>query len=190
MPSSVSKIIWSTIAISNELGLEKAATTKIAKHAKVATGTLFHHFHNKKAILEATYLSIQEDFVWQLIGVFDYPKKDIEKRLKQAVKISIDYWVIHSASYRFTNQMYHSSYFGNDLQEKVDHLYLRIESGFKFGVKKGILRKQNADLLLHMMVHTAFVSAGLILETEDERKQKLIRKEGRTFIWNGMKMSK
>ncbi|KPV94857.1 HTH-type transcriptional repressor KstR2 [Pseudoalteromonas sp. P1-9] len=47
-------------------GISETSTASIAKHAGVATGTLFHHFENKKVLVEALYLSLKQELVASL----------------------------------------------------------------------------------------------------------------------------
>lgn len=49
-----------------EQGISETSTASIAKHAGVATGTLFHHFANKKELVEALYLNLKEALVTDL----------------------------------------------------------------------------------------------------------------------------
>ena len=47
-------------------GISETSTASIAKHAGVATGTLFHHFENKKVLVEALYLNLKQELVTSL----------------------------------------------------------------------------------------------------------------------------
>lgn len=45
-----------------EQGFHSTSTASIAKHAGVATGTLFHHFSSKSALMDELFLSIKQEF--------------------------------------------------------------------------------------------------------------------------------
>jgi len=44
-------------------GISNTSTASIAKHAGVATGTLFHHFANKQALCDTLYLQIKTELI-------------------------------------------------------------------------------------------------------------------------------
>jgi AcrR family transcriptional regulator len=45
-----------------EQGFHSTSTASIAKHAGVATGTLFHHFSSKNTLMDQLFLSIKQEF--------------------------------------------------------------------------------------------------------------------------------
>jgi AcrR family transcriptional regulator len=45
-----------------EQGFHNTSTASIAKHAGVATGTLFHHFSSKNTLMDQLFLSIKQEF--------------------------------------------------------------------------------------------------------------------------------
>ena len=53
------KILQAALELFAEQGFRGTSTAQIAKHAGVATGTLFHHFESK----EALYLELLSDWL-------------------------------------------------------------------------------------------------------------------------------
>lgn len=51
-------IIKTAMRLFTEEGFHATPTSKIAKEANVATGTLFHHFKNKEALINALYIYV------------------------------------------------------------------------------------------------------------------------------------
>lgn len=50
-----------------EQGFHSTSTASIAKHAGVATGTLFHHFSSKSALMDELFLSIKQEFANDIV---------------------------------------------------------------------------------------------------------------------------
>ncbi len=187
MQSSRQKIVQAAIALGADLGLEHAATAKIARQAQVATGTLFHHFKSKKDLVEEAYLTVQEEFAWQLVGLFDYPKKDVGKRIRKCFRTAVDYWLSHPHQFSFYCQVVESHYYSQELGSKTGYLFSRIEAGLELGIAQGVLRKGDPHLFRHWLFSTARSTAALINSTEKEAEKMGHRKEGQTFFWNGIR---
>ncbi|NMH64901.1 TetR/AcrR family transcriptional regulator [Shewanella salipaludis] len=55
-------ILDSALSLFVEQGFHASSTASIARNAGVATGTLFHHFPSKDALLECLFLEIKQEF--------------------------------------------------------------------------------------------------------------------------------
>ncbi|NND33238.1 MAG: TetR/AcrR family transcriptional regulator [Saprospiraceae bacterium] len=187
MRDTKEKIIAATVALTEEIGLEGAATAKIAGKASVAIGTLFHHFPNKQILFEATYRHIMDHYVWHLIGFFDYPDEQIGKQVKKAIRASVDYWVRNWRYFAFVDQMISSHYFTAEIAEetksKMDKHFGQL---FKLARRKGFIKKYDYQVLLDILFRTIFQSAAVIIDTEEDKKEKY-RAECLRFIWSSIK---
>lgn len=186
MKTTKEKIISATVALVDEIGLQGAATAKIAGKAKVAIGTLFHHFPNKQLLFEATYDQIMDDYVWHLMGFFDYPDEQVSKQLKKAIKASIDYWVRNKQYHGFIDQMTSSTFFSpvlqNDTIAKMDKYLGQL---FKLSIKRKQIKPYGYPFVVQMLFKTIFQAAGLILESKEEEKEAY-RKQCFQFIWSAV----
>jgi len=59
------QILISALELFSRNGIETTSTASIAKIAKVATGTLFHHFPNKRALVHQLYIQIKHELSLQ-----------------------------------------------------------------------------------------------------------------------------
>jgi len=80
-----SQILTSALALFSRNGIETTSTASIAKAANVATGTLFHHFANKKALVHQLYLSIKHELSLQFSVISPGDSNDDLKKLAQAL---------------------------------------------------------------------------------------------------------
>lgn len=60
------QILASALTLFVEKGISDTSTASIAKGAGVATGTLFHHFANKQAIVDGLYRHLKEQIASQM----------------------------------------------------------------------------------------------------------------------------
>ncbi len=186
MQTTIKKLIHATIELSNKHGIAGAATAKIARKAKVANGTLFHHFPNKDKLIERAYLFIQEDYAWNTVGLFDYPEKMLVNRLQKVIRSSVDYWVKHRPSLVFTRQVYHSHYYNSSLQLQVEKFQKHFLQALQLGVKRQILVKMDVQVMNQMLFNGILHCAHLINQTTDDNKARQIRKKGTMMLWSAL----
>lgn len=184
MLESKEKIIHATIHLVYELGLENSATSKISKKAQVATGTLFHHYPNKKLLFEAVHQYILDEFVFHLMGFFDYPEDQIGQQLKKAIKASIDYWTRNPMFFSFMSQMMHSGYYSDDISTREDaYIEKQLGQAFQLAIRKGVVSKFDYKILLRILLKTIFEISSMILHADTAEMKKKYRQQGINFIW-------
>jgi len=64
-------LIEASIELFYKQGFWKSSTAGIAKHAKVATGTLFNYFSSKEQLIDAVYLHIKGQLLDELSSSYD-----------------------------------------------------------------------------------------------------------------------
>ncbi|QYJ74619.1 TetR/AcrR family transcriptional regulator [Shewanella sp. FJAT-52076] len=63
------QILTAALRLFNGQGFHGTSTASIAKAAGVATGTLFHHFPSKEALLETLFLTVKQEFADSLAAM-------------------------------------------------------------------------------------------------------------------------
>ena len=85
----------------------QAATSKIAQEAGVATGTLFHHFESKEALINELYLSIKKDMAKALSANLK-DQNSVRTNLEQ-LWLNTIHWILgHRSEYQFLTQHNHT----------------------------------------------------------------------------------
>ena len=187
MQNTKERIIAATVAISEENGIEGAATAKIAKRASVAIGTLFHHYPTKKHLFEATFRHIIDHYIWHLIGFFDYPHKQAGKQLKKVIKASLDHWVRNRRYFSFMNQIVNSTYFTTEIStETKSKMEKHFGQLFRFATKKGFIKKYRYHVLIDILFRTILQAAAVIISADAEKKS-ICRTQCLRFIWSSIK---
>lgn len=187
MLPSQQKILEATLSLVHELGLESTPTAKISERAKVATGTLFHHYKNKQTLFEAVHKYILEDYFFHLMGYFDYPPNQVQKQLKKALRASVDYWSRNPTYHSFIHQISTSGYYSVEMREQeFQGLESRLGKAFKRALKKGVLKQYDYQIILRLVFRSIFQISGLVLDTEDPLLQKEYRKQGIRFVWSAI----
>jgi len=183
------QITQATIDLTNELGLNGAATSKIARKAGIAIGTLFHHFPTKQELVETVFLGIYGDYVEWLSQKVNEHGVSLKKQLKMILRESIVYWLSKPEKFDFVYQVFYSKYYTESIETRTEALQSEIVSKIKNGVEQKILRTSEAELLSPMIFHSIMTNSRLVISAPSETLRTRYRKEGQRFLWNAIKFT-
>lgn len=100
-------ILDTALALFVSQGFHGTSTASIAKQAGVATGTLFHHFPSKEALMESLFLTIKQEFADALL--LNSPKtNDLKHNALQLWQSAID-WSLENPVKQLFFQQYSMS---------------------------------------------------------------------------------
>ena len=89
------QLLDAALALFVNQGIYATSTASIAKTAGVATGTLFHHFPSKDALILELYKNIKQEFALQ-IAPFELDAAKLEQQAKVIWQQAID-WALANA---------------------------------------------------------------------------------------------
>lgn len=129
-------------------GIHATSTASIAKAATVATGTLFHHFPSKEALVLSLYQSIKQGFAQQISPII-IAADDIKSQAKAVWNESIDWTIANPAQQEFCLLVMQYKPLTNKLKAKV----LAEEFGYlnqliAIGLEQKILADYPLDFLI------------------------------------------
>ena len=93
------QLLNSALTLFVNRGIDATSTASIAKHAGVATGTLFHHFATKEALVLALYKKTKQEFSLQ-IAPFQLDKNKLKQQAKLVWDQAIDWGIINADKQR------------------------------------------------------------------------------------------
>lgn len=104
MSEKRTQIIEAAIDLFARDGFWNTPTSKITKHAKVSTGSLFNYFSSKDALIDEVYLQLWQE---QAAHISDsYPAGDsVQIRMEHIWFRYIDWGVRHPVRYKLLQQM-------------------------------------------------------------------------------------
>ncbi len=182
-----------TIAIYNAVmflvekeGFGGLTMSKIAKQAKLATGTLYIYFESKELLINALYLELQENAASRFLANFDKTAP-----FKNKIKgIWINYFnhriEFHKESV-FLEQYYRSPYISEEQRRIAHDLKKPIINLLKEGQKEGEVKSNiDAALLFYSMLgFIREIAAEHFLGTYTISDQTI--EEAFELSWNGIK---
>lgn len=179
------QILDAALTLFVEQGLEGAATSKIAKAAKVANGTLFHHFENKQELISELYLQIKQQMADEIN--FDAEGSPIpeqaEKIWHQAMRWSLD----NPDKLRFLLAYYQSPFLTSQAKKKAKFETLSmVWDMIEEGQKQGIIADYPLELMMEVC-HTLFMtSAAYLIDHPDAANDPRQQHAALSLFWNAM----
>ncbi|MEM7117372.1 MAG: TetR/AcrR family transcriptional regulator [Chloroflexota bacterium] len=108
MSDKRTQIIEASIDLFAKNGFWNTPTSRITKHAKVSTGTLFNYFASKDELIDEVYLQLRQEQTAHI--AINFPTDDsIKSRFEHIWFRYIDWGVRHPVRYRLLQQMKLSS---------------------------------------------------------------------------------
>ncbi|QUM82720.1 TetR/AcrR family transcriptional regulator [Moritella sp. 5] len=139
-------ILDAALALFTVNGFHGTTTAAIAREAKVATGTLFHHFATKEALIEALYLEVKKEFAQALLQPNDH---NAESRLTDIWVNGVHWLVNHPQKMAFILLCSHSLYFDKKIQlviwEEVLGFFTQL---LNTGIRNGMIKDLPIPYLL------------------------------------------
>lgn len=162
-------------------GFHGTPTSKIAKEAGVANGTLFHYYNTKEDLIVSLYIDIKKR-----MGEYVETKAALAKKPKKRFKIQfteIILWSMDNKDDFYYVQQFHSSPFAallspDVIKEQLSKSCNEIEEA----IKKKLFKKRSTDFILSLVSsHISGISQYLT-------KAKLSEKEQQKIIDDGFEM--
>ena len=167
-------IIQTAIKLFTENGFDNTSTASITKKAKVATGTLFHYFKNKKELISEAYLETKREFFAELKKNLS-EEDSTENALKKIFTDSILWGVSNPEKIKFLLQFSSSPYISSITRRKIEE----DEEYFIGFLKKAIKEKLVKNLPIDYIMSSCFtqmVSTVNYLILTKSKDKKMIEK--------------
>ena len=131
------KILETTLKLIAINGLNGSPMSKIAKESGVATGTIYHHFESKEAIINAIYLNKKKDFQ-QILAQHNSSEESIKSVFSNIWKGFYSYFVNNPLIFQFTQQISHSPIITEEVKAEGATYYQSIFDFYQDGIDQGV----------------------------------------------------
>ncbi len=131
------QLIEASIDLFAQEGFWNTPTSRIAKHAGVATGTLFNYFESKDVLIDAVYKQLKQEWVAHLM--VGYPQEGtLKERVEHIWFRQIDWGIRFPVRYRLMMQLKLSNLVSPEMQQsqaaELAFAYDMIEQGIADGL--------------------------------------------------------
>lgn len=178
------ELIKAALHLFVEFGFHATPTSKIAKEAGVANGTLFHYFKTKEELILAVYSETKKkltDYMYVNITTTD----SLELIFKSIYTNTI-YWAQENKKEFYFIQQFSSSPFYFLIS--IDDIKKQAEPHFDFlqkGIKAAVIKPLPVELL-HTLINSQITGINQYLSSEEfsNSKQQQIINESFQLLWD------
>lgn len=186
MSNKQTQLIEAAIDLFAKEGFWNTPTSSIAKHAKVATGTLFNYFESKDALIDAVYLQLKHE--WSSSIMENIPEKDGFKAVAEHFWFQFISWSLQNpVRYMLMMQLKLSNLVSAEAQRRQDEElafgYILIKNGIADGVIKPM------DPKYYTLIFMAHMEAAVKYAMENQLRDMPLTKHiatGFEIFWDGV----
>lgn len=176
-------LLQAALTLFTEHGFHGTPTSKIAKEAGVATGTLFHYFGTKEELINQLYLGIKQDLGQRLVeGVHNEPtlRSKIRKIWLNFVVWSLE----NSKKLLFFNQFSSSPYISNLTRDEATLQLRFLHNLIEEGQRQEVLKQMPAEMLFDISTGMAQVMSMHFLQHPEHFQDDVWREMAFTAYWD------
>ncbi len=177
-------VLKATLELVTENGFHATPMSMISKKAKVAAGTIYHHFENKEVLLEALYAESKRK-MGRAMQLATVTGKDYEADFKSIWISLFIFYAENNQTFQFLEQYAQSPFIRKETKEEQRKHYQPIIDFLGEGIRKGNLKSMDVDILTEM-VHGTVVSAAKIFHQQKGLNKRTIE-ELAQFAWQAAK---
>jgi len=183
--AKIEKIFEATFALIARNGIHNTPVSAISRKSRVATGTIYHYFESKEALINALYLSLKEKMLQAVMAGHDAERGYRAKFFRIWINY-YDYLVDNAEVLSFVEQCSNTPIITDETQKTADAIVSPLLKFFQEGIKNGALKQDNVQLIVSLL-HGSVVSLAKLqisgrLDATNEVKQSVAE-----FCWKGLK---
>ncbi|MFV0597079.1 TetR/AcrR family transcriptional regulator [Shewanella sp.] len=167
-------------------GFHGTSTASIAKQAGVATGTLFHHFPTKEALMENLFLTIKQEFANTLLSKVG-EGQDLKHNAETLWQSAIDWSIQNPVKQLFFQQYSMSPQIAAHVREQAMNSILGfIAQLIKQGQLMGLIAHYPIDLMLENCHGQYLAATRFFIDNPEFGKDKKYRDASFALFWKAL----
>lgn len=179
------KILDTALKLFVEFGFHGTPTSKIAKDAGVANGTLFHYFPTKENLIKELYVSIKNELN-QILAAQANPNDSIKEAFKKLYFTTINWALVNQDKFYYIQQVHFSPHLAQ-IPTEVLHEQSKMHIAFIEKAKTSGEIKIMPNELLYTLVNSQVLGIYQYALTQATDQQQEIIEQGFDMIWNLIK---
>lgn len=177
------EILAAALKLFVEFGFHGTPTSKIAKEAGVANGTLFHYFKTKEDLIVALYNGIKEKLNNHLLSQVN-DEEALEMRMKAIYEKSLEWALIHRDEFYFIQQFNFSPHVAKVSKEDKEKQMRLANCILSEGMDKNLFKSIPVNLIATLLgSHLYGVHQYLVSNDLSDLRQKEVINETFSLIW-------
>ncbi len=186
-PTKRDLLIEAAIELFGRQGFWNTSTASVAKHAGVATGTLFNYFGSKEELISQVLFYLKRELMVAASVGFD-PEASLRDQLDLFWHNGFGWVLAHCTRFNLMEQIRVSERISKHDLESVGGTYAEMMAMFKAGVDDGLLQPLPPELIAELMFRQgqAIVEYLLVNDQLSETEIGTHLSAGFSVFWRGI----
>lgn len=178
------QLLQTALELFVEFGFHNTPTSRIAKEAGIANGTLFYFYPTKDDLVIALYLDIKRR-VAEYIADCIKDKVSVKDVLKGYYSATLHWALDNKMEFRFIEQFNTSPYLKHITSEEIDRHIAPILDVLKQGIQDNVIKPIDVDIILILISgHTFGINTYLVAKQASAEEQELIINDTFELLWD------
>jgi AcrR family transcriptional regulator len=179
------KILLSIIELAGTHGVHDLAMGKLAKHAGVAAGTLYHHFANKEDMIGKAYVFAKEQFSKYLLKDF-YEDQQLEQGFRGIVRNMFDFFLDNPEIFGFIQQCERMPVVPERFRTEAESMYKPAVQLLEQSIQAGLVKDVSIRLGIDIVFGSVASAADSVLNGRNSDRDQ-IKAELEEFLMQAFK---
>ena len=180
-------ILNAAMQLITENGFHGTPMSMVANRAKVAAGTIYHHFESKEHLINQLYADLKKKFGEALMKG-GLTGNNIKEQFFQLWLNMYEYFICNPSEFRFLEQYANSPYIEKETREANKHTYQPAIVFLEKGIEKGVLRQMEpvlmANLLYGSVIAVVKIQLSGQMQMNNDTLQQVIQSS-----WDGVRIN-
>lgn len=178
------RLLEAALQLFVEFGFHNTPTSKIAKQAGIANGTLFYFFPTKDDLVKALYTDIKSRMTAH-ISERIRDEKSLREIMKGYYTASLFWAQEYRTEFRFMEQFNSSPYLNKIAEEEIRRNLEPVQQLLQQGIQEQVLKPLDVDLILTLVSGHIFGLNKYLLDKElPVPEQTRVIDKSFTLLWN------
>lgn len=182
------KIFEAALKLFVEFGFHGTPTSKIAKDAGVANGTLFHYFATKETLIKELFVNIKKELNEILISKINV-NNSIEESFRAVYCSTINWALNNPEKFHYIQQIHFSPHLAQISEEEFQE-QTKMHTAFIEHAKNSNAIKNMPNDLIFTLVNSQILGIYQYVLTQPNNQRQEIIEQGFEMIWDLIKLKK
>ena len=169
-------------------GFHDTPTSKIAKEAGIASGTLFYFFPTKDELVKALYLDIKSRMSNYILDTIN-EVESLKPIMKGYYTAKHEWALMHKTEFRFIEQFNSSPYLNQIAQVEIQRHIQPVKDLLEKGISDKVIKPMDVDII-YMLVsgHTFSINQYLNAKQFSKSEENTVIDETFDLLWDMIKV--
>ena len=181
------EILNTTLNLVCEIGFHETSIPLIIKKSGVASGTIYHHFENKEALINTLYAELKEEMGTAIIKGLEI-ETNYKAKFFLIWKNLFNFYIENPKKFEFLQDYENSPRIKNEIKVIHERHYQAATDFLESGIKSGILRELPLQLIKSLTFGNVSTFVRITLMNEIEFSNELLESTIQSS-WDSVKIN-